>query len=116
MTLSAKSLIAFRFVFRGVRLLNPSQFVSTSLTENPNTARIARGGSMEIDASRIGVELYKNGGEWLGAARSWAQWHIRDGDRLCWDSPEFVNIRFCDLWDMALHVDAAAISEDRMRR
>jgi hypothetical protein len=58
----------------------------------------------------------KDGGEWLGAARSWAQRHIPRGDTLTWNSSEYVSIRFCDLWDMAEKVALAAILEDRKNR
>jgi hypothetical protein len=55
----------------------------------------------------------KSGGKWLGAARTWMQSNIRNGDTLTWSSPEQVSIPFCELENFALEVACAAIEEDR---
>lgn len=31
-------------------------------------------------------DLLRQGGEWLGVARSWLQWHTRNGSRVAWGS------------------------------
>ena len=57
----------------------------------------------------------KGGGEWLGAARTWLQIHVRNGDSINWNSTEQVSIPFCDFEDFARVVAIAAIEEDRKK-
>ena len=58
----------------------------------------------------------KKGGEWLGAARSWMQHNIKDGDTLTWSSNKHVSVRFNQLEEFARKVAVAAILEDRNKR
>lgn len=58
----------------------------------------------------------KSGGQWLGAARSWMQSNIKNGDTLTWGSGEPVSIPFCKLEEFAMRVAIAAIEEDRRKR
>ncbi|MCP5003304.1 MAG: hypothetical protein GY941_05030 [Planctomycetes bacterium] len=61
-------------------------------------------------------EQIKGGGKWLGAARTWMQNYIKNGDTMEWSSIEIVSMPFCDLEDFARTVAVAAIAEDRERR
>ena len=58
----------------------------------------------------------KGGGEWLGAARTWLQSNVRNGDSMNWSSMEQVSVPFCDFEDFAREVAIAAIKQDRKRR
>lgn len=52
----------------------------------------------------------RGGGKWLGAVRSWMQWHTKNGDRVTWGSAEILvpNLTVRDVEDIALHAAAAA--------
>lgn len=56
-----------------------------------------------------------NGGEWLGAARSWMQSNVPRGDTLTWSSGEPVTLPFCKLEELALRVAVAAVDAERER-
>jgi len=58
----------------------------------------------------------QQGGNWLGAARSWMQSNVPRGDTLFWNSGEPVTIPFCKFEDFARHVVLHAILEDREKR
>lgn len=62
------------------------------------------------------MQELKQGGDWLGAARSWMQSNVQRGDTLSWGSSETVHIPFCKLEEMALRVAAAAVAADRAKR
>lgn len=53
------------------------------------------------------------GGPWLGAARTWLQNNIQDGDSINWDSTQTVSISVCDLEYLAREVAIAAIEQER---
>lgn len=38
-------------------------------------------------------EFTKNGGAWLGAARSWIQWNCSNGSSVTWGSDEILQFR-----------------------
>lgn len=63
-------------------------------------------------------ELYKKGGKWLGAARSWLQSNTHNGDRVTWGSLDILepHLTVRQMEDFAAHVAAAAINEDRKKR
>lgn len=54
-----------------------------------------------------------NGGKWLEAARTWIQWNIREGDKLCWDSTKDISIPFNKLTEFAKYVVIVTIKEER---
>jgi len=58
-------------------------------------------------------ELYKKGGKWLGAARTWLQWNTKNGDRVTWGSNDVIepHLTVKQIEDLAAHVAAAAINE-----
>lgn len=58
-------------------------------------------------------ERLKRGGQWLAAARRWMQTNVHRGDTLTWNSGELVQIRFCDLEDLARTAAVAAVIEER---
>ena len=62
------------------------------------------------------MQELKQGGDWLGAARSWMQSNVQRGDTLPWGSSETVHIPFCKLEEMALRVAVAAVAADRTKR
>jgi len=55
----------------------------------------------------------KQGGEWLGAARSWLQWHCINGDRVTWGSNDVLIPHFTveKIEDLAGDVAHAAIEK-----
>lgn len=61
-------------------------------------------------------EQLKHGGKWLGAARTWLQLNVKQGDSINWSSAQPVSVPFCDFEDFARHVAVAAIEEDRNKR
>lgn len=67
-------------------------------------------------------ELKRQGGEWLGAARSWLQWHRRNGDSVAWGSTDVLEPPFtvADVEDLASEVASAAMrpqpTEERIER
>lgn len=67
-----------------------------------------------MESLKICQEL-KDGGDWLGAARSWMQSNIKEGDTLPWSSGKSVSIPFCKLEEFALRISIAAVAEDRRR-
>lgn len=68
-----------------------------------------------MESIGILMEL-QQGGNWLGACRSWLQSNVHDGDRLTWGSGQLVSIPFCKFEELALRVAVAAIEEDRRKR
>lgn len=63
--------------------------------------------------NKILEEMKTRGGKWLGAARSWMQWHTHNGDRVTWSSDEVLvpNLTVKDVEDVAVHAAAAARHE-----
>ena len=61
--------------------------------------------------------LMQTGGKWLGAAREWLQWHRLNGDSVTWGSSDVLRPPFTvrDVEELAAHVAAAAINEERAR-
>jgi hypothetical protein len=58
----------------------------------------------------------KSGGAWLGAARSWMQSNVKNGDTLTWGSGETVQLPFCKLEELAMRVAIAAVEEERAKQ
>ena len=58
-------------------------------------------------------ELKRKGGAWLGAARSWIQWHCVNGENVTWGSNEELRpaLTVKDVEDLAAEIAAAAINE-----
>lgn len=84
-----------------------------------NINRMNQNVSVEKPKRDLLLEIFdeiNSGGEWLGAARTWMQSNIKNGDTLCWSSAEYVKIPFCDLEQFAKHVAANAIYYDRKNR
>lgn len=65
-----------------------------------------------MNTIRILDEL-RLGGTWLGAARSWMQSNVREGDTLTWGSNKQVSIEFSKFEEFALCVAVAAVSNER---
>jgi hypothetical protein len=61
-------------------------------------------------------QLGKKGGAWLGAARSYLQWHVPGGDQVTWGSEQSVHITIRQIEQMASEIAAAAINEDRQEQ
>ena len=40
---------------------------------------------------KTAAELLREGGVWLGAVRSWMQWHKKNGSTVIWGSDEVLN-------------------------
>lgn len=59
---------------------------------------------------KILEDMRKSGGTWLGAARSWLQWHTHNGDRVTWGSQDVLQppLTVRDAEDIAAHAAAAA--------
>ncbi len=68
-----------------------------------------------MEKIKIYSEL-RQGGEWLGSARSWMQSNIPRGDTICWSSGELVSIPFCKLEEFAMAVAVAAVAEERKKQ
>ncbi len=70
---------------------------------------------MTID--EIKKEL-RGGGSWLGAARSWLQWHKHNGGTVTWGSEEVLSppmtVKDCE--ELARDAVAAAILQERRKR
>lgn len=60
-------------------------------------------------------DLKEAGGSWLGACRSWIQWHFRNGSDVTWGSGDILRgeLRVRELEDLALDVAHAAICQYR---
>lgn len=58
-----------------------------------------------------------HGGKWLGAAREWLQWNTINGDSVTWGSSEVLrpNMTVKMIEELAAHIAAAAINEERER-
>jgi hypothetical protein len=58
-------------------------------------------------------EYTKNGGPWLGAARSWVQWNCYNGERVTWGSNDVLEppITIRQVEELAARVVDAAIPE-----
>lgn len=63
---------------------------------------------------KVYAELQK-GGAWLGAARSWLQSNIKNGDTLTWGSGEPVTVQFWKLEEFAMRVAVVAVADERQR-
>jgi len=65
-----------------------------------------------------GYELLRKGGKWLAAARSWLQWHRRNGSTIIWGSDEVLLPHFNarDVQELAADVAAAAINAERKKQ
>lgn len=62
-------------------------------------------------------ETLKNGGAWLGAARTFLVERARNGEHLVWgSSTEVRNLSVADIEDMAKKIAIEAILEDRTQR
>jgi hypothetical protein len=57
-------------------------------------------------------ELLAKGGEWLGAARNWLQWHAHNGESVTWGSNDDLRPTFtvAMVEDLAATVAAAAMA------
>jgi len=58
-----------------------------------------------------------HGGKWLGAAREWLQWNTLNGDSVTWGSSDVLrpNMTVKMVEELAAHIAAAAINEERER-
>lgn len=56
----------------------------------------------------------KQGGKWLGAARSWLQWHTRNGDSVTWGSNDVIepHLTVKMIEELAADVAEAAVEEE----
>ena len=58
-------------------------------------------------------DLKGKAGKWRAAARSWLQWHTKNGDRVIWGSNDVIEphmtVRMIE--DLAADVAAAAMNE-----
>lgn len=60
--------------------------------------------------------LMKEGGDWLGSARSYLQSHVKNGEHVRWGSGDLVTMTVQQYEEAASHIAAAAINSDRKRR
>lgn len=60
-------------------------------------------------------ELKHSGGKWLGEAREYLKWHVRGGDTCTWGSHTQLPITVAQIEDLAAHVAAVAINEERKK-
>lgn len=61
-------------------------------------------------------ELSREGGSWLGTARSWLQSHVNNGDQVRWGSAEPITMTVQQFEDCAAFIAASAINDDRAKR
>lgn len=61
-------------------------------------------------------ELSRQGGSWLGTARTWLQSNVMNGDRVTWGSGEILHMTVAQFEEAAAHIAAAAINDDRAGR
>lgn len=59
------------------------------------------------------MEMLREGGEWLGAARNWIKWNVPRGDQLKWGSDERVSLRVNQIEELTAHAAAAAVLEEQ---
>lgn len=87
------------------------------LSGNPGELKQAQGSKLSGGLDRMVAlrEEVSRGGPWLGAARTWMQNNVRDGDRLNWSSRQEITLPFCALEELALAVAIAAITEERQK-
>ena len=59
-------------------------------------------------------EVRKAGGDWIGAARNWLQWHTRNGEHVTWGSEDVLEppMTVRQVEDIA----ACAVAADRNKR
>lgn len=60
-------------------------------------------------------ELSRQGGSWLGTARTWLQSHVMNGDRVRWASADELRMTVHQFEDCCAFVAAAAINDERQR-
>lgn len=65
--------------------------------------------------TEVAIEVSK-GGEYLGAARTWMQSNVPQGDTLTWGSSERVSIPFRSLEELAKVVATAVVLQERMNQ
>ena len=65
------------------------------------------------DRTQLIERLRKTGGSWLGAAREYLQWNIKDGDRVTWGSQDTITMTVAQFEEAAACIAAAAITENR---
>jgi hypothetical protein len=61
-------------------------------------------------------ELLGSGGKWLAMARTWIQWNVPRGDDLTWGSEQRVTLTVRQIEDLAAHVAATVINEERAKK
>lgn len=68
---------------------------------------------MKKPASETKDEFRRQGGKWLAAARSWVQWHCRNGSSVTWgsDEPLVPHLTMRQIEDLASDVAWAALKE-----
>lgn len=67
--------------------------------------------SNESDTKVWPHEVARWGGQWLGAARTWLQSNLPNGDLLTWGSGNVLTMTVAQFEDAAAHIAAAAINE-----
>lgn len=90
----------------------------TYLYSADQVAELISGLQHQVGPSTAWMNVYEDiskGGEWLGAARSWMQSNVQNGDRLTWDSGTPVHIPFFKLEDLARKAAFAAVLHERTR-
>lgn len=68
---------------------------------------------LSADRERVTAgELLRQGGEWLGAARNWIQWHRRNGSDVTWGSNDVLEppMTVANVEDLAAEVAAVAMA------
>jgi len=59
-------------------------------------------------------DVMKTGGEWLGVARSWIQFHFINGSDVTWGSQDLLrghDVRVCDIEQLAAKIAVTAMNE-----
>lgn len=97
---------------RGSLNLLPLEPIGGETESAPQPTPAPTGQQQEAGARVDPLQLRREGGAWLGAARSWLQWHTRNGDRVTWGSTDAVDKTFTvrDVEELAAEVAAAAMN------
>ena len=82
------------------------------------TSKLKRPAPVRVQPVVLPHVLLHEGGEWLGAARTWLQWNTRNGDSVTWGSHDEIKptLTVKMVEELAAHAAAAAINADRRVR
>jgi hypothetical protein len=104
---------------RGVDVTRMMENAATSAIADEEGRKLAQLAASAVTAPvrrtvrMTASELLRQGGEWLGAARSWMQRQARNGERVTWGSDDVLetSLSVRDVEELAADVAAAAMRE-----